>query len=156
MLTLLVTTKSMDVSIQLTDMAITILLVCVGIIVLWNFFSGKEKKKDKMWEILVPASSKMQEFTYDHHKIWDEFVVQLAGGLTILKTAKGEWTSPDNVRFKDRMIPVRIKCSKKQIKKIIDFTIKHYNQEAVLAYKVSSDVLLINRNQVENDGKQGN
>ncbi len=104
----------------------------------------EEEAPDKMWEIFVPASSNDQEFTYDHHKKWDDYVKSLAGGLTIMKTAKGEWidSSTDKV-YKDRIIPVRIKCSKKNIKKIIEFTITHYNQEAVLAYKVSDKVYLI-------------
>lgn len=96
----------------------------------------------KMWEILVPASNKNQEFTYNHHKTWDEFVIHISGGITIMKTAKGEWISPDNVRFKDRMIPVRIKCTKRQIQRIIKFTINHYEQEAVIAYKLSDEVIL--------------
>ena len=101
-----------------------------------------------MWEILVPASNKELEFTYEHHKAWDEFVITISGGITIMRTAKGQWVSPDNVRFKDRMIPVRIKCTRKQIDKIIDFTIKHYKQEAVLAYKISDEVILKNRTKV--------
>jgi hypothetical protein len=96
----------------------------------------------KMWEILVPASNKELEFTYEHHKAWDEFVIAVSGGITIMRTGKGQWVSPNNVRFKDRMIPVRIKCTRKQINKIINFTIDHYRQEAVIAYKVSNDVIL--------------
>jgi hypothetical protein len=96
----------------------------------------------KMWEILVPASNKTQEFTYEHHKAWDEFVIHVSGGITIMKTVKGEWVSPDNLRFKDRMIPVRIKCTRKEMLSIIKFTISHYQQEAVLAYKLSDEVIL--------------
>lgn len=102
----------------------------------------------KMWEILVPASNKSLEFSYEHHKIWDEFVITISGGITIMKIAKGQWISPDNIRFKDRMIPVRIKCTRKQILKIIKFTMSHYKQDAVLAYKVSDDVILLNKNEL--------
>ncbi len=104
------------------------------------------KKKKHMWEILVPASSKEQEFSYEHHKKWDEYVKSLAGGLTILRTAKGEWISPNGISISDRVIPVRITCKKKHIKKIIKFTLTHYNQQAVLAYKVSNKVILKHRN----------
>ena len=99
----------------------------------------------KLWEILVPASSPEKEFTYEHHKKWDSYVKSLAGGLTILKPAKGEWISPDGKLFIDRVIPVRIKCKEKHIKKIIKFTIQHYDQEAVMAYKVSDKVILIHK-----------
>jgi hypothetical protein len=111
----------------------------------------KSSKTEEMWEILVPASNKIQEFTYEHHKAWDEFVIGISGGITIMKTVKGEWVSPNNVRFKDRMIPVRIKCSADDIDKIIDFTIKHYEQEAVLAYKISEEVILRNKSELEDE-----
>lgn len=100
------------------------------------------KNKTKLWEILVPASSPEKRFSLAHHKQWDEYVKSLAGGLTILKAAKGEWISPSGQLFKDKVIPVRIMCEKRHIKMIIDFTIKHYDQEAVLAYKISNKVIL--------------
>jgi hypothetical protein len=40
------------------------------------------------------------------------------------------------------MIPCRIACSWEELSVIIDFTIEHYKQEAVLAYKISDDVIL--------------
>ncbi len=96
-----------------------------------------------MWEILVPASANDDKFSYEHHKAWDEFVKSIAGGLTINKTAKGEWISPSGSLFRDRMIPVRILCTEEDIEKIIKFTITHYDQEAVLAYEISNHVKLI-------------
>lgn len=98
-----------------------------------------------MWEILVPASWGKTRFTYEHHKEWDVFVKEIAKGLTIYRGVKGEWVSPDGELFKDRIIPVRIACSEEDIHKIIDFTIKHYNQEAVLAYKISDQVIIKHR-----------
>ena len=62
--------------------------------------------------------------------------------MTISRVAKGEWISPNGRLFKDRMIPVRIICSKEDIDKIADFTILHYKQEAVLYYKVSDEINL--------------
>lgn len=122
-------------------------------LIILNKISKKNEKMlgIKMWEILVPASNKNTEFTYEHHKVWDEFVISISGGITVMKTVKGEWVSPTNMRFKDRMIPVRIKCTKKQIRKIIKFTLNHYKQDAVLAYKVSDDVILVNRDKIERD-----
>ena len=99
--------------------------------------------KTELWEILVPASNnKDLNFSYEHHKEWDEFVKDISGGVTIMKTAKGEWLSPTGVLYIDRMIPCRIACSWEQLSVIIDFTIEHYKQEAVLAYKISDDVIL--------------
>jgi len=102
--------------------------------------------KTELWEILVPASGNNdKEFTYEHHKAWDAFVKELTGGVTIMKTAKGQWVSPHGQLYVDRMIPCRIICTKEQINKIVDFTIKHYDQEAVLAYKISSVAILKHR-----------
>ena len=101
----------------------------------------------ELWEILVPASNnKEQKFSYEHHKKWDAFVKEITGGVTIMKTAKGEWISPSGKLYVDRMIPCRINCNEEQISKIIDFTIEHYNQEAVLAYRVSDYVILRHKN----------
>jgi hypothetical protein len=45
------------------------------------------------------------------------------------------------------MIPCRIICTKEQINKIVDFTLVHYDQEAILAYKISSVVILKHKKQ---------
>jgi hypothetical protein len=104
--------------------------------------------KTEMWEILVPASNnKDQKFTYEHHKEWDDFVKKTTGGVTIMKTAKGQWVSPTGKLYIDRMIPCRIVCTEEQMSEIVDFTIDHYNQEAVLAYKISSNVILRYKNE---------
>lgn len=97
----------------------------------------------ELWEILVPASNnKNLNFSYEHHKNWDAFVKKITGGVTIIKTAKGEWVSPTGKLYIDRMIPCRIVCNEEQISTIIDFTIEHYGQEAVLAYRISDKVIL--------------
>jgi len=99
--------------------------------------------KTELWEILVPASNnKDLKFSYEHHKEWDEFVKGISGGITIMKTAKGEWVSPDGKLYIDRVIPCRIVCDEEQINEIVDFTIDHYKQEAVLAYRISTKVVL--------------
>jgi hypothetical protein len=102
----------------------------------------------ELWEILVPASdNKKQEFTYAHHKAWDAYVKNITGGLTVMKTAKGQWVSPlSGIEYLDRVIPCRIACSEEQISEIIDFTLEHYNQEAVMAYRISSNVIIRNKN----------
>ncbi len=121
------------------------MVITLGVFMLIAEYIKRMSKPEEMWEILVPASNKMLEFSYEHHKAWDEFVISISGGITIMKTVKGEWISPDNVRFKDRMIPVRIKCDGDDIERIVDFTIKHYKQEAVLAYRISDNVILKNK-----------
>jgi hypothetical protein len=107
-------------------------------------------EKVYLWEILVPASSDEDRFSYDHHKIWDDFVKELSGGLTILKSGKGEWLDRDNKLYKDRVIPVRIACTRQKINRIVKFTIDHYSQEAVMFYKISEEVYIIDKRYYNN------
>ncbi len=102
----------------------------------------------KLYEILVPASNGKQRFSYEHHKEWDAFVIGLASGITVMKAGKGEWVSPDGKLYKDRIIPCRIACTEKDIDKILDFTIKHYSQEAVMAYCISEEVIIRHKNDI--------
>lgn len=95
----------------------------------------------ELWEILVPASSNKGEFSYEHHKQWDSFVLGIAGGITVLKAGKGEWIH-EGKSYKDRVIPVRVACSHEDIVKIIDFTLSHYKQKAVMAYRLSDNVII--------------
>lgn len=99
-----------------------------------------------LWEILIPANSNTgKPFSLDYHKIWDEEARKISCGLTILKTGKGEWTSPEGKTFRDKMIPVRIYCTESQINELIQYTIKHYDQEAVMAYEISKNVKIVYR-----------
>jgi len=89
----------------------------------------------KLWEILVPGG-----YGFNHHAIWDSKVMDIAGGLTVLRPLKGRWVSPDGEVFKEPMIPVRIMCTDKQIVKIADMTMEHYGQQSVMVYKLSDEV----------------
>ena len=96
-----------------------------------------------MWEIMVPTQK--NDGTPNrtrYHRVWDEKVRAIAGGLTILRPAVGQWVSPEGELFKERMIPVRIMCTREQIEEIIDITMSYYDQLAVLAYKVSDECIL--------------
>ena len=93
-----------------------------------------------LWEILVPTIVNDKPVRTRHHRSWDEKVRSVSNGLMVFKPAHGQWISPSGVLFKERMIPVRIACTEKQIEKIMKITLKHYNQEEVLAYRLSSCV----------------
>lgn len=102
--------------------------------------------KKEMWEILVPTvRNDGRPIKTRFHKVWDAKVYELAGGLTILTPTKGRWLSPNGKLFAERMIPVRIVATREEIKRIIDVTIKHYEQLAVLAYKISDEVMLVEK-----------
>lgn len=103
----------------------------------------------KLFEILVPCQYNTgKPVRTRHHKEWDKAVRKISGGLTILKPAKGQWLSKDGTLFDERMIPVRIVCTDKQMARIMKFTICHYRQLAVLAYEISNNVLYLEAEKV--------
>ncbi|MGV8087288.1 MAG: hypothetical protein ACP5N1_06680 [Candidatus Woesearchaeota archaeon] len=103
-------------------------------------------RRKSLWEILVPNCDNLgNKYDLEHHYEWDSSVRDIAGGLTILKKTKGQWINPEGKLFPEEMIPVRIYCTRKNISDIVDMTIKHYSQEAVLAYKLSSNRNVIYR-----------
>ena len=98
--------------------------------------------KKCLWEILVPTMrNDGRPIRIRFHKVWDAKVRDISGGLTIMPVAKGQWLFKDEL-FQERMIPVRIIATRSEMDKIIDMTIKYYEQLAVLAYKVSEEVIL--------------
>ena len=105
-------------------------------------------KKD-LWEVLVPTvRNDGRPFRLRYHRVWDAKVRAISGGLTIMPVAKGQWVH-GNELFKERMIPVRIIATRAEIEAIVDMTIKYYEQIAVLAYRVSDDVLLKYREEAQ-------
>jgi hypothetical protein len=100
----------------------------------------------KLYEILVPTNrNDGRPISARFHRIWDAKVMEISGGITILSPAKGKWSSTDNELFDERMIPVRIACNEIDIDKIIDFTMDYYEQLAVMAYVVSDEVIIKER-----------
>jgi hypothetical protein len=100
----------------------------------------------ELYEILVPTMMNGHPVRTKHHKEWDKYVRGLSNGLTILKPAKGQWIDEvTDVLHEERMIPVRVGCTRLQLYKIVEFTLSHYNQIAVMAYKISDDVIIRRR-----------
>lgn len=100
---------------------------------------------NNLYEILVPTVKSFDPprfYRKRYHKLWDKQVRDLAGGLTILTPVKGQWVSTSGELFSERMIPVRISCSKEIIEKIADLVASHYNQKAVMFYRISDDVTI--------------
>ena len=102
--------------------------------------------KKCLWEILVPTMrNDGRPIRTRFHKVWDTKVREISGGLTIMPVAKGQWLFKDEL-FQERMIPVRIIATRIQMDVIIDMTLNYYEQLAVLAYKVSEEVILRHAN----------
>lgn len=97
-----------------------------------------------LWEILVPTiRNNGRPIKTRFHRVWDEKVRSVSGGLTILSPTKGQWINKTGKLFAERMIPVRIACSKDEIESIANMTKTYYEQEAVMYYKISEDIRII-------------
>lgn len=98
-----------------------------------------------LWEILVPTvSNDGRPFSRRHHRQWDEHVKEIAGGMTLVSPVRGSWVDPESGHdFTERMIPVRIMCSREQIIEICKETARFYDQLAVMAYLVSEKTVLV-------------
>jgi len=116
-----------------------------------------------LYEILVPTiyGDTMKPIRTVHHKEWDKVVMKITGGMTILSSARGKWTH-EGVEYPEKVIPVRVMVDeperispacfmgmepttiidRSQIEKIIDFTLKHYRQKAVMYYMISNHVVI--------------
>lgn len=103
----------------------------------------------ELWEVLVPTvknpnakSKKKRYYRTRYHKIWDAKVIAIAGGQSILTKIKGKWMSSKHEMFDEEMIPVRIACTRDQIRQIIRLVSQHYSQKAVMCYKISEEVII--------------
>lgn len=95
----------------------------------------------KMWEILVPTiRNDGRPFRLRYHRVWDKFVRNVSGGLTVIPPVKGTWISDVGDLYTERMIPVRIAYTDEEIRKIAEHTKKYYEQLEVLYYLVSDTV----------------
>lgn len=98
----------------------------------------------KLWEILVPTvRNDGRPFRLRYHRVWDERIKAIAGGLTVVTPVRGTWVSPNSETFKERMIPVRIMCSRDEIMEIATMSKTYYEQEAIMVYKVSDEVFIV-------------
>lgn len=96
-----------------------------------------------MWEILVPTMfNDGKPITTRYHRVWDQKVRKLTGGLTICPVAKGQWVSDGQQLFKERMIPVRILTDQKTMEEIVVMSLDYYEQLKMFYYKVSSHVVI--------------
>lgn len=101
-------------------------------------------EEQKLWEILVPTvRNDGRPFRLRYHRVWDERVKAISGGLTIVAPVKGTWISPSAEEFKERMIPVRIMCTRSEILEIATMSKSYYEQEAIMVYKVSDEVFIV-------------
>mgnify|MGYP003442728795 CR=1 FL=1 len=100
---------------------------------------------NKLYTILVPTrwgDRPEIPIRKKHHKEWDKRIIKIAGGLTILSSGLGKWNF-QGTTFNEKVIPVMVMCNEKDIRKIIDITISHYKQKAVMYYCVTQEVEVV-------------
>jgi len=97
-----------------------------------------------LWEIMIPKNiDKHTIFHVSCHREWSNYVENITNGMVFFSSLDRRWISPKETSpYFDNKIPVRIFCNKEQIKKIISFTMKHYDQNHVIAYKLSDSIIL--------------
>ncbi len=111
---------------------------------LFEELERNELNEQYLWEILVPQADPDGQFiAVPEHNIWDKKVRDITGGLTIHRSALGNWVSPSGELVVERMIPVRIACTEEEIHKIGQMTKEFYRQEKVMYYQVSDKVFII-------------
>lgn len=114
-----------------------------------NPTTAPDSSSQKLWEILVPTVRNPEDdgtvvpYRTRYHRVWDQKVKAIAGGLTVLTPVRGTWVSDEDETFHERMIPVRIMCTEDEIIKIAHMTKDYYKQLAVMVYMISSDVRII-------------
>ncbi len=98
----------------------------------------------KLYEILVPTmyGDTIKPIRTKHHKNWDAKVQKLTGGLTIFTPGKGVWEH-EGETFLERVIPVRIMCADDIMAQIVQITIDHYRQKAVMYYVLSDECHIV-------------
>src|SRR5690348_6907007 len=97
----------------------------------------------KLWTVLVPTvRNDGRPFHLRYHRLWDEKVRAITGGMTIHQPTKGQWVAQDGRIYNERMIPVLLACSERQIEDIADLSAKHYEQEAIMYWLVSDKVVI--------------
>lgn len=100
----------------------------------------------ELWEILVPTiRNDGRPIRTRFHRVWDQKVYSISGGVTIMTPSKGKWVAPNGKLFEERMIPVRIVATREQIEKIVEMSLEYYDQLAILAYRISNEVILRER-----------
>lgn len=109
-----------------------------------KYLDDFDLKTIRLFEILVPTLRRVggKPYTTRFHRVWDKKVRSISGGLTIMPPSKGQWLAPCGTLFVERMIPVRFIGTRHQAVEIVNYSLKYYDQLAMLCYKISDDVIL--------------
>lgn len=89
-------------------------------------------------------------FPEAHHKAWERELVGLLGGLTLLPVGRGLWKPHKNssLQFDEPMQQVNILCDEYQLRRIVRYTMHHYDQLAVFVFKLADEVAITTRKEL--------
>lgn len=97
----------------------------------------------QLWEILLPTFNRYGlEITMVHHKAWDRKILEISNGLTLMHEKRGRWLS-SNTTIEEKMVAVHIAATRNQMRSIAKLTKEHYEQDAVMYYKISDEVYFV-------------
>lgn len=96
----------------------------------------------ELWIILIPSHTQSYTLANRAYFIdWCEKVYKIAGGLTVLSEVQGQWFDKKTKKLVEEWNQeIQIGCTKNQIEQIADMTAVHYQQKAVMYYKISDFV----------------
>jgi len=96
----------------------------------------------KVWEILVPTvRNDGRPFRLRFHKVWDQHVRSISGGMSIVSPVKGQWIDPEaGDLYEERMIPVRFVATDEEARELALHTKTYYEQKAIMYYCISTEV----------------
>jgi hypothetical protein len=99
-----------------------------------------------LFQIMVPTiyGDTEKPISTRHHKQWDAYVRGITGGLTIAGVSKGQWIDPKTgALWIERIIPVQIACTQSEMDKIVNFSLIHYRQKAIMYCVLSNEVRIV-------------
>lgn len=96
-----------------------------------------------LWEMLVPLGEE-NLITKKRFEIWEDYICELIGGLTCLQPVAGRYRHKVNGEVvTESVAPYRFACNFENLKRIIEFTKIHFDQEEIMVYGISRTVLLM-------------
>ena len=95
-----------------------------------------------LYEILIPvADNDGHTFSNSYRKIFVDILIKETGGLSVLPTVKGFWIDK-GITYADENTPLRVICTGEDIERFAYIAKEHFNQLAILYYKISDDVVI--------------
>lgn len=91
-----------------------------------------------LYEILIPvANNDGKEFPEKYRQAFIDFIGILVGGVTVYPVVDGQWYEGEN-RYAEKMIPVRINCTDKEIDAIAWEAKKTFEQKKIFVATIGT------------------